>query len=114
MRDSRSYWKRVTKYSPAYNLAHHQLALAYYQRGNYIQAIEHCDRAIEINPATAYSYVIRGLSRRRLKDWAQARESFKEGLTVLKKMDRREDAKRVEGYLEALPINSKHQIPNNK
>lgn len=106
-RNSGTFWRQVIKYYPEYDLAHHQLGLALYQGGDYAGALFHCNRAIGINPAIAYAYMIKGLSQQKMGDYSAAENSFLEGIKVLRKMGRDEDVEKARRCLERLRLENK-------
>lgn len=101
-KNSYTLWREVLKYYPEFPLAHSNLASVCYYRGDYNEALLHCDRAIAGNPQLAYAYVIRGLCLQRQGEVSAARESFQKGRKILKKIGARNEVDQVERYLKAL------------
>ena len=65
---------------------------------NWAEAIQNCDRAIELNPASTSSRFTRGQALRNLERFEEALEEF---VRVLELDGLREDAMQIAGYLSA-------------
>ncbi|MDP8234844.1 MAG: hypothetical protein P9M08_00520 [Candidatus Erginobacter occultus] len=102
-RDGEAFWSGVIEGYPEFDLAHHQLGSYYFSRRDYPAAITRTERAIELNPEIAYSYVIKGLAHRELGETGEARQSLSDARRILEEMGRTAEALRVSAYLREMP-----------
>lgn len=58
-RDSSTLWAEAVKTQEENDLLYHMLADSHFRAGRYTETIELCDQAIALNPAMAYSYLLK-------------------------------------------------------
>jgi hypothetical protein len=71
-----------------------------FQHGNFSKTVTFCDRSIIVNPAMAYSYLLKARAQLILGERKAAKNTFEEYLLVLKRLGRSEQAEREEKQLE--------------
>jgi len=103
-RDGGTFWTVTTENFPDFDIAPNQLASHYYSLRDYRSTIAQAERAIELNPDIAYSYVLKGLAHRDLGENSEARRTLSRALRILEKMGRDEEAGRVRKYLEGIGL----------
>ncbi|MEA1927780.1 MAG: hypothetical protein U9N73_06200, partial [Candidatus Auribacterota bacterium] len=72
----------------------------HFKRGNFQKTIEFCDRSITINPAMAYSYLLKVRAQLDLGEREEAKITFSEYIIVLKRLGRGGQAQREEKRLK--------------
>jgi tetratricopeptide (TPR) repeat protein len=75
-------WSDCLKKSPDKARVHANLCLAYKDLGNYRQAIDECDRAIDITPRYKEAYINRGLAYNNLGNYRQAIEDYGRAIEI--------------------------------
>lgn len=100
--DSQSIWSEAIEKQGESELFYHMLADYYFRLGHLREAIDLCDKAIAINQAMAYSYLLKGRAQLVLGDREEAKNTFEEYLLVLNKLGRWEQARREEKKLKEL------------
>ena len=80
--DVETLWKMTIARNPACWLAYNNLGYAYNDLGNYNQAIQDLNRAIEINPDRAESYNNRGNSYNSLGNYNQAIQDLNKAIEI--------------------------------
>jgi len=58
-RDSGTLWTEAVKRQGESDLLYHMMADSHFRAGRYIETIELCDQVIALNPAMAYSYLLK-------------------------------------------------------
>jgi len=99
-KDSPTIWNEAIKKQGKSELFYHMLADYYFKRGNFQETIEFCDRSIIVNPAMAYSYLLKARAQLILGEREEAKNTFEEYILVLNKLGRWEQARREEKQLK--------------
>ncbi len=58
-------YKKILELDPAFVLAHHALAVAYCQLGDYAAAIQHAERACELEPHDPFAFMALSVTYRK-------------------------------------------------
>lgn len=95
-KDSPSIWAEAIKKQGESELFYHMLADYHFRLGNLQKAIDLCDTAITINPAMAYSYLLKARAQLDLGEREEAKTTFQEYIIVLNRLGRGIQARREE------------------
>jgi len=82
-RNSESLWTEAIRTQEESDLLYHMLADSRFRTGRYIETIELCDKAIALNPAMAYSYLLKSRAQSSLGRQVAAAETREQYNQVL-------------------------------
>jgi tetratricopeptide (TPR) repeat protein len=80
--NSITLWNHTLKVTDYNGIAYNMRSVAYYQQGNYRQAMEDLNRAIEIHPGFADAYYNRGVVYNNLSNYRQAMEDLNRAIEI--------------------------------
>ena len=81
-RNDYTLWASTVKTSPESPRAHFALGDVYYQRGEYLLAIDQYQEALQLNPQVAELYNALGLAYEEVPDYSLASGAYRQGLKV--------------------------------
>ncbi|MFH1038215.1 MAG: glycosyltransferase family 39 protein [PVC group bacterium] len=85
-RDGGTLWNEALRQQGGSDLIYHMLADHAFRSGRYPETVSLCDRAIALNPAMAYSYLLKARAQRALGEEKAAAETGALYFEVLKKL----------------------------
>ncbi len=85
-RDGGTLWQEALRRQGESDLVYHMLADDAFRSGRYPETISFCDRAIDLNPAMAYSYLLKSRAQQGLGKEQKAKETYQQYEQVLRRL----------------------------